>query len=1103
MERINIGFDLGVASVGWSVYSVDNKKLIDKGVKLFYQANKAEDRRMNRALRRRYKRTNHRIERLDDLLKSYGKSFEVETDNNLLKSRIDGLTKEISEQKLVNILRFILKYRGYYPTGDDDRNNIYKDKYPELYACQVQKIILEEQGHYRGLEYPFLISDFRKEVKKILEVQSGYISFVDDLFINSFFNIYNSRREFWEGPGGAREDQLTPFGRYRNETDLEKYDENKAYRKYLYQELIKDCNVFVGEKSAPKDSFDAQRFNFLNDMINFSFKYEQITAENSKYFYLVGKDTYKLNLEGINYLQSYFLNGASVNIKSIFKKNLGISIDLISGFRIDRDKKIEITKFEIYNKIRRLLEKNGLPTVIIENKEIWNQICDVKTIVPGGSQKEQLEENIDYNFSNKEMEIVLKENFNKEYHAFSHKALKVYIKKMEELLINSSTLERKYPELINNEVQQKLIDEYFADERTIKMSKKPIDNLVASPQVKKSLRVAIKTFNEIRKKYSKKDGYYIDTIVIESNKEILNEKSKRDFEYNQNENEKKRNAARKQIEDLVSPENNVEKLIEKQLLLEETNYKCLYCDDIVNINSMEVEHVLPISKSADDSFANKVCSCKTCNSAKDNKTPYEYLGHNDIKWSSYLKRVDSLKGISQEKLKNLKFTDNINKYEKRFIARNLRDTAYITKEFKNQFEIYKNALIEKRDMKEEFLFKVVSMPPQITGKVRKQLLEDKDRTKHYHHAFDASICAMYPTTKLGKLTSEIQNEPDKYWKAKSLSTDIHKMTKDYKFTNEQALELKSINYNNTRFYSEVKRSGQGQLCNADINKVLIHEEKKGKKSNTVYKKIEYIPNIYALDKEGVKKLGEMLIKDNSAKVLGVKYNDRPTFEYLKQIYINYTELKYKGKNGKEFWMNPFMHYCLEQNEITQDEFDNNIGKYGIRPPSKKGKLRPVIKRLNYSSKVSSPYLLKKKSINIKEGNNIMLDKLSTTYTIVYENVEKGGYLFLPVYSVFTNLKTGEINEDNYYYQQLKAELIGDVKVKQVMTLTANEYVKVTKKDGSQIEGRVSGYDKDGDRFSLKSKNHTGKTPLRFTKSVSRIEKIPVYGLGIYGMNLDE
>lgn len=42
-NNLSFGIDLGIGSVGWSVVNLTENKILDKGVYLFSQANKAED----------------------------------------------------------------------------------------------------------------------------------------------------------------------------------------------------------------------------------------------------------------------------------------------------------------------------------------------------------------------------------------------------------------------------------------------------------------------------------------------------------------------------------------------------------------------------------------------------------------------------------------------------------------------------------------------------------------------------------------------------------------------------------------------------------------------------------------------------------------------------------------------------------------------------------------------------------------------------------------------------------------------------------------------------------------------------------------------------
>ncbi len=1087
MKKINVGFDLGVSSVGWAVYNTDDNVLVDYGVKLYEQANKADDRRGHRSLRRRYNRQSHRIERFEQLLKNSGISYQSITDNKMLEKRIKGLNEKIELNEIINILRFFLKFRGYIPFADDTRENAYKKNNPELFACEIQKIILEENGHYRGIEYPFLVQDFQKEIKKLLETQSRYNELITEEFISEYFKIFNSRREFWEGPGGKRKDQITPFGRYKSIDDVKKAQEDDTYNKYLFEELIKSCSVYIGEKSVPKENYYAQRFNFLNDMINIKVPMDEYNGEEKYINEFNGdKECYHLNLIAINEIEKQIFDGNKTNFKTIFKNIFKTDIDKFLGFRVDKSGKKEITKFEIQKKVINKFRENNLPIDKIMDSILWNETVYILTVSPASNVREMLEYKLGDKYTEIEKKILceirLPEN---NYHSFSEKALKVYIKLMEENLCNSSKVEREYKHIIKSDVQEEMIKNYFVDDK-IKMNNKFIEDLVASPQVKKTLRKSFATLNQIIETYNSKSGYIISNIVIESNSELNNAKRINEINEEQGQNERKRKQAFKKIENKITEGQNPNTLIEKQLLLDETNGKCIKCDIPINIDNMEIEHALPYSLSADNSFANKVACCKECNSKKKNKTYFQFIGEHDF--SEFTKKVNAMK-ISQKKKENLLFKDNIDKYSKRFINRNLRDTSYATKEFKNQINLFLEAIKYKTGLEHEI--KVIAMPPYITNNTRKVEGLKKNRENLYHHAVDAAICTMFATTKLGKFSSEIQNDPSSFWKIdnnnfKSLGNPQKQVLEEKHFK-----ELFKINYDNTKFAFEVKNKSNGQLCNADISKVLIDENKKGKKE---YRKVEYISSIYELEGEKLQKFYKQL-KNETKETLGIVANNSPVVEYLINIYEEYIDRKWINEKDKEVKLNPFIHYIVEQENLTPTEIQENISKYGLRVPTKKGN-GPVIKKITYAKNVTKPFILNKKNVKLNQDNYIMLDSLKMSHTEIYQDIKSKKYYFVPVYLVCCNLKTGKVNKQHHYYQQFYQEFIGNREVEFIMNIRTNEYVKITKKNGECYESRVYGYHKTLNKLSLKN----GKA---FTVNDLAIEKIPVYGLGRRNLKLYE
>jgi len=168
---------------------------------------------------------------------------------------------------------------------------------------------------------------------------------------------------------------------------------------------------------------------------------------------------------------------------------------------------------------------------------------------------------------------------------------------------------------------------------------------------------------------------------------------------------------------------------------------------------MEKEHILPLSLSADNSYVNLTASCRACNARKENKTPYQFM--QQVDYELFQKRILNNNKLTEKKQQNLLFTGDLNKYAKKFINRNLRDTAYATNEFLNQLNIFKLA---REQQTAEIKFKSLSMAPKITSLVRRNQLS-KDRKNHYHHAVDAVIVASYITKKTGMLAADIANDP--------------------------------------------------------------------------------------------------------------------------------------------------------------------------------------------------------------------------------------------------------------------------------------------------------------------------------------------------------
>lgn len=108
------------------------------------------------------------------------------------------------------------------------------------------------------------------------------------------------------------------------------------------------------------------------------------------------------------------------------------------------------------------------------------------------------------------------------------------------------------------------------------------------------------------------------------------------------------------------------------------------CGGFLRGFDVEVEHIIPKSLYFDDSFANKVCSCRSCNKEKNNRTAYDYMKSKGEKaLSDYVERVNTMytnNQISKTKWQNL--LTPVDKISTDFIDRQLRESQYIARKAK-------------------------------------------------------------------------------------------------------------------------------------------------------------------------------------------------------------------------------------------------------------------------------------------------------------------------------------------------------------------------------------------------------------------------------------
>lgn len=206
------------------------------------------------------------------------------------------------------------------------------------------------------------------------------------------------------------------------------------------------------------------------------------------------------------------------------------------------------------------------------------------------------------------------------------------------------------------------------------------------PVVEKILNQLVNLVNALMEEYGRFDEIRIELARELKQSREEREKATKDINRNQRENEI---IAKKSFwkEYGLTPTRS---RIQKFKMWDESEHKCMYCDTVVNVKEfllgcgVEVEHIIPRTRLFDDSFSNKVCSCRKCNKEKDNRTAYDFMvSRGEGELQAYIERVNSL--AERNKISNSKRNKLLMKAEDLptdFIERQLRESQYITKKAK-------------------------------------------------------------------------------------------------------------------------------------------------------------------------------------------------------------------------------------------------------------------------------------------------------------------------------------------------------------------------------------------------------------------------------------
>ena len=276
---------------------------------------------------------------------------------------------------------------------------------------------------------------------------------------------------------------------------------------------------------------------------------------------------------------------------------------------------------------------------------------------------------------------------------------------------------------------------------------------INNPVVRQSLRESLRLFSAVISDIGARPGRVTVEMARDVGKPVdVRNKIRQAY----GEREKERSNLREEYSQLVGKAPGDDELIGFQLWKEQAHH-CVYSGRLISPpeldlsnRAVEIDHVLPRSRTQDNSYHNKVLCLTSMNQAKRNQSPYEWMtagGHPDaFDWEEFEVCIESMPGLRGMKKRNL-LMRNLAERQEQFVSRNINDTRYASRVFRSTLErMYRDEA--EPTGSDGRTRRVFTRPGPITNIVRcswglQALKKDfrGKRTGDLHHALDAAIVA--------------------------------------------------------------------------------------------------------------------------------------------------------------------------------------------------------------------------------------------------------------------------------------------------------------------------------------------------------------------------
>lgn len=793
MGKLVLGLDLGPNSVGWALVrdNPENPKeseLIGMGVRVFpegvdafdtgKEVSRNEDRRIARGMRRQVLRRVRRRRYLKTTLIEAGlwPTEDAEQQNlyelDPYKLRARGLREALSPFEFGRVLLHLNQRRGFLSNRKKDRGDSeVKGMLAEINENEQERAAggHDTIGAWLAAKAPKVgdaARDYHTNRQENDHVRKRHLA--RQQYEDEFEALWNKQASFHPellteklkyGCCGRQTYPCKPRRREEGESPLQAFGVHGVlfFQRPMYwpKSVVGLCELEPKQKRCPRSDRRYQRFRLLQEVNNLKYidpdthREEQLTTDQRNLLLEKLSHTKEMTFDQIRKALG-FLESVKFNLERGRQSKLhGVPIDALFAAGKVLGKKW-------YDRLED--EKTEIVSVLIDNERDDDQI--IRRAVT------------DWGMTAVQAEAMLEVDLPAGYGNLSRVALKKLLPHMERGLLymaddeqNSALHAAGY--LRRDQLQRRIFDKLPDPTRTRDC---PIGD-IPNPVVKRTLTEVRRVVNAIIREYGKPDA-----VHVEMARDVQQGKEKRTA-YNKmiRDKEEQRSAAADKLR-----ENGVRVTrdsILRYLLWEQQGHHCIYSGEPISVQKLfgeaggvEVDHILPRSRTLDDSQANKIVCLRTSNADKGDQTPYEWLANSELeRYEKICQRAGKL--MRAGKMPYSKYRRFIQKELEldKFIARQLTDTGYISRAtaeyLKCLFEKDNDVLGLKGQLTSELrrhwgLEKVLQKLPDSPGwqddKAGKLRPGEKNRADHRHHAIDAVVVALTNRSRLQRLSAIVK-----------------------------------------------------------------------------------------------------------------------------------------------------------------------------------------------------------------------------------------------------------------------------------------------------------------------------------------------------------